>query len=99
MGARRLYSRGSDSNCAGYRDVVQILLDAGADAETRDRDGKSVLLWAMIKNEPIIAEALIRNGANVDVVNKEGSSTYSNEYGLFILSICRSTLTNHVGGL
>jgi ankyrin repeat protein len=54
---------------------ANILLDAGANPNKRDRDGISPLGWTAISNNPKVAACLLERGAVVNDFDRYGSST------------------------
>ena len=86
---RLLLEAGTDVDCltnwnqtplihaAAYiKDVrhAELLLDAGADFNRRDRDGITPLGWCTISNNTEVASALLRRGAEVANIDLYGSS-------------------------
>ena len=65
-----VHERGGDGktvlHCAATREIVEILVDAGADLDARDTDHNSTALQYLIGDEGI-ARLLIDRGASVDV--------------------------------
>jgi hypothetical protein len=65
-----VHERGGDGktvlHCAATREIVEILVDAGADLDARDTDHNSTPLQYLIGDEGI-ARLLIDRGASVDV--------------------------------
>lgn len=58
---------------AGKRtEIVSVLLDRGAKAETTDSDGNTALLLAAHEGTPEIVDMLLRHGVNVNVRRKDG---------------------------
>jgi len=53
-------------------EILAVLLKAGADANSHDPSGLSLLSWAVIKNDPATVEVLLRAGARVNEVDKLG---------------------------
>lgn len=63
----------------GYRPsddttAIELLLKAGADLETRDKDGATVLLTTCRCGRPARVKRLLQAGANVGAVDNEGRS-------------------------
>ena len=52
--------------------VCQVLIDAGADIETKDERGLSPLLWASISGKIEVVKMLVKAGAGVRVTDTEG---------------------------
>ena len=59
---------------SGRAEVVQRLIDRGADVNIAGRDGGTALHGAAFLGHEATVEVLIRNGANLHVVNKDGST-------------------------
>ena len=55
-----------------HPDVVQLLIDAGADIETKDEEGQSPLHWASRSGSLAIVKMLVEAGAGVCVTDNEG---------------------------
>ncbi len=54
-------------------DVIQFLLDNGADLRARERDGTTLLMFALWRNtSPNVIQLLIDNGADVNARNDDG---------------------------
>ena len=56
----------------GNREVVKLLLTAGASVDARDRSNKTALMLASIRREPIIADYLLSFGADVQATDTAG---------------------------
>jgi ankyrin repeat protein len=56
-------------------DVVELLLEYGANVNVQDNDKKTPLHIACCKNDFKIAELLLEHGANVNVQSKKGGNT------------------------
>lgn len=50
----------------GKSEIVDILLDAGANINLRDFNGATALIWAAKGGDPDIVQSLIRAGSNID---------------------------------
>ena len=57
-----------------HADVVQVLIDAGADIEVRDQLGSSPLLLACRSGSLDVVKSLVRAGAGVCVTNNDGDT-------------------------
>jgi ankyrin repeat protein len=55
---------------SGWVDMVQLLLDAGADFERTDKYRHTALHWACQSGCPDVVQLLLNKGAKVDVVDK-----------------------------
>ena len=58
----------------GYPDVVQVLIDAGADIEAKDDMGRSPLLHACCKGNLSIVKMLVEGGASVRATDYESET-------------------------
>ena len=58
----------------GYTDVVQVLLEAGADVDTRGNLGRSPLLYVCASGELDVVKMLVRAGAEVRATDDEGDT-------------------------
>jgi ankyrin repeat protein len=56
------------------RDIVEVLLVAGADVNVKNLDGQTPFAIAMEQNQPAIARRVIEGGADVDWQDKRGQS-------------------------
>jgi ankyrin repeat protein len=83
--ARRLeatFGKGMDSIADSFSErnrlvrpkVIGLLLDYGADIESRDPDGLTPLIHAVVAGNTEIVETLIQRGANINVWNAEGET-------------------------
>ena len=54
--------------------VCQVLIDAGADIETKDEDGRSPLLRASVSGKIAVVKMLVEAGADVCVTDKQGDT-------------------------
>ncbi|HSC76689.1 MAG TPA: ankyrin repeat domain-containing protein, partial [Pseudomonadales bacterium] len=55
----------------GNKDVIKLLLDAGADANAKNKDGSTALFVVPAKQENL-AEMLLTKGANINASNDDG---------------------------
>ena len=62
---------------ANHADVVEVLIDAGADIEARDNYSHSPLLVASQRGELRVVQMLVRAGAGVCVTSDEGDTCIS----------------------
>ena len=58
--------------CAVQTDVVQVLIDAGADIDTRGDDGRSPLHTAYNSETPDVVKMLVEAGAGVRATDNDG---------------------------
>jgi len=56
----------------GNPEIVQMLLDKGANLGIQDNDGWTALHWAVRKNNPEIVQILLDNGANPNIQDNYG---------------------------
>lgn len=68
---RRLLSQASES--CSYEDCAE-LLDQGADANARDEEGSTPLLWAVLSGRREVVELMVAGGADVNCPNLEGET-------------------------
>jgi ankyrin repeat protein len=59
----------------GFKEIVILLLNAGANINHRDKDGLSSLIYAAKYGQEEIVRLLIARGADVDVKNNKGQNT------------------------
>ena len=62
---------------AAYMDkpeIVQLLLDKGADPNARDAAGNTALMGAVFKGHAGLTEMLLKAGSGIDLVNGQGDS-------------------------
>ena len=58
----------------GDTGTVQILLDAGADPDIQDKDGKTALYLATLYGKTKTVKALLDAGASLDIQDKDGKT-------------------------
>ena len=58
----------------GYKEIVKLLIDAGADVHEKDKNGSTPLHDAALNGQKEIAELLIDKGADVNAKNKFGDT-------------------------
>jgi len=58
----------------GHTEVVELLIQLGADIHTRDNRGTNAVYWAAEKGHNGVVELLIRHGADVDAIDDRGWS-------------------------
>ncbi|MBU1093116.1 MAG: ankyrin repeat domain-containing protein [Firmicutes bacterium] len=51
---------------------VKHLVEAGANINLRDNDGRTALFYAVIRENKVIKSYLLKNGASVDLIDDEG---------------------------
>ena len=55
--------------------VIQRIIDAGADVNARTGNGKTALIVAVSSNEdPAVVEALIKAGADIEIKSNDGGT-------------------------
>ncbi|MCJ1239936.1 hypothetical protein MMC14_007935 [Varicellaria rhodocarpa] len=71
----------------GYVDLVHLLISYGADASLNDNDNISPLHWLVLfpsHEIPAVANALVKNGANIDSWMNEMSPLFFDTLGLIL---------------
>ncbi|XP_028917316.1 fibronectin type 3 and ankyrin repeat domains protein 1 isoform X2 [Ornithorhynchus anatinus] len=58
------------SAVSGHRDVASLLIEAGADVNVRDKDGKTPLMVAVLNNHEELVQLLLDKGADPNVTNE-----------------------------
>ena len=61
----------------GHADVVQVLINAGADIEAKDRMGRSPLHWACEGGRLAIVKMLVEAGAKMCATDDEGNTCFT----------------------
>ena len=61
----------------GHVDVVQVLIDAGADIDAKNNMGRSPLFWAWKRGKLDIVKVLVKAGADVCVTDNKGDTCLS----------------------
>ena len=56
----------------GDADAVRVLLDGGADVDSKTPDGATALLWAVHTDQPELVRLLLEAGADVEITNRYG---------------------------
>jgi len=64
------------ASCFGHDKVVQLLLDAGADADNEDRHRWSSLMWATANRHKNIVKILLEHGASPEAKSSSGRSAF-----------------------
>ena len=57
-----------------HKSVVELLVEAGADANIKDKDGSTALLLTCFWGTEEVVRLLIKGGANVNIKDNEGRS-------------------------
>lgn len=65
----------ADRNCD--RDIIKLLLRAGADINARNSDGNNALMFALKHGDCELARLLIKKGADYNVINEENETPAS----------------------
>ncbi len=52
--------------------MLQLLLDKGANIETKDKDGWTPLLSATVNGHEAVVQLLLDKGANIEAKDKDG---------------------------
>ncbi|XP_043331081.1 fibronectin type 3 and ankyrin repeat domains protein 1 isoform X2 [Cervus canadensis] len=60
------------SAVSGNREVASLLIDAGADVNVKDKDGKTPLMVAVLNNHEELVQLLLDRGADASVKNEFG---------------------------
>lgn len=58
----------------GKQEIVKLLLERGADIESKDQYGQTPLHWAAIKNDLEVLKVLVKKNANLNAKNEFGNS-------------------------
>ncbi|MBQ4875143.1 MAG: ankyrin repeat domain-containing protein [Rickettsiaceae bacterium H1] len=58
----------------GHKEIVELLLQHGADFDAKDKEGKTALMLSLLRRNMDIAKLLLQHGANVDAKDKEGKT-------------------------
>ena len=67
----------------GKKEIVSVLLEAGADINFKNNDGSTALHTAAFFCRPEIVQILLDNGINKTIRNNMGSSAYGSVAGAF----------------
>lgn len=62
------------ASLTGHKDIVKVLLDNGAEVDTRADDGRTPLMLAAAKGDSDLAAALLAAGADPTLVDKSGAT-------------------------
>lgn len=63
----------------GKQDALEYLAGLGADLDVIDENGYGAIHWAIANNDITALDYLIASGANVDLKQAKGTSTFSSE--------------------
>ena len=61
----------------GDTNAVKLLLDAGGDVNLKDETGRTLLMYATLKNHKEVVQVLVDKGANVNARNNSGQTALS----------------------
>lgn len=80
---------------SGHGNLVEILLENGADANIKVVDGKTPLYVAALNGHGRVVEILLENGADISIKDNWGSTpfsaaTESGNYFLLNQALCKS---------
>ena len=76
---QRLIASGADVNAAAEEntmDLAKMLIEAGADVNTSDDNGRTALMIAAEKNAVDLAKMLIEAGADVNASDDDGRTVF-----------------------
>lgn len=77
---------------SAYTNIVELLLEAGADINNTDYKGNTALMKAVIDNKVDIVKLLLEKGANVNAENKENQTAFYIALHHGKIDICRLLL-------
>jgi len=58
-----------NASMKGYKDIIKLILDTGADINARDQDGWTALIWSIIEGHKDVTELLINRGADINTIS------------------------------
>src|SRR5205823_2412928 len=61
----------------GFKAVVKLLVEKGADLETKDNDGRTPLSWTAGHRNEAVAKLLIEKGAELETKDNDGRTPSS----------------------
>ena len=76
----------------GNKDVARLLMRLGADANVKDRDGKTTLMIAVVNGHQGMVELLLEMSADVTIKNEVSSGLYHTEVQLSLLFLKKDLL-------
>jgi ankyrin repeat protein len=75
-----LYSGATNPICRaawlGHRNILSILINAGANIESTSSDGRTPLIWASAKGDIKTMEYLLSFGANLNHTDQDGCNCF-----------------------
>lgn len=60
----------------GYRSIVIILLENGADINSKSSDGRTPFMWAAFKGDLKMIELLAERGSNKEIEDENGLNAF-----------------------
>lgn len=67
-----MWAVGVNANTVDRMEMLELLLRNGANPNLADRDGNTALIWASMLDTDLIANRLLKAGAQVNATNKNG---------------------------
>ncbi|KAF2012349.1 hypothetical protein BU24DRAFT_353607 [Aaosphaeria arxii CBS 175.79] len=64
------------ASCFGHEDVVETLVEAGADVDKQDKNRWSPLMWAMTNRHKGIVKLLLDHGASPEIKSSTGRTAF-----------------------
>jgi ankyrin repeat protein len=62
----------------GHMEIIQALLNKGANIEATDLEGQTPLMYAVLRNKPKIVSVLLEKKANMEVKDSVSGFNQSN---------------------
>uniref|UniRef100_A0A8B9WYA4 Fibronectin type III and ankyrin repeat domains 1 n=1 Tax=Bos mutus grunniens TaxID=30521 RepID=A0A8B9WYA4_BOSMU len=81
------------SAVSGNQEVASLLIDAGADVNVKDKDGKTPLMVAVLNNHEELVQLLLDRGADASVKNEFGKGVlemarvFDRQVGMLLLPV------------
>ena len=57
---------------AGHEEIVELLLEQGADFDKKGNNGNTALMWAVQRNQMETSRQLLERGARTDIISDSG---------------------------